>query len=87
MVINYYTTPLLIAYLSIYKSMPFTIKHVSNFYCMFGMLAAVLHPLYFVNRDYSTKVVSLINNSRRNRLHYVISNYILSMLIALFMLL
>ncbi|SUK92808.1 ABC transporter permease [Staphylococcus aureus] len=76
--------PLLIAYLSIYKSMPFTIKHVSNFYCMFGMLAAVLHPLYFVNRDYSTKVVSLINNSRRNRLHYVISNYILSMLIALF---
>ncbi|REH96246.1 ABC transporter permease [Staphylococcus felis] len=75
--------PLLIAYFSIYKNMPFTIKHVSNFYCMFGMLAAVLHPLYFVNRDYSTKVASLINNSRKNRLHYAMSNYILSVLIAL----
>jgi ABC-2 type transport system permease protein len=74
---------LLITYFSVYKNMPFTIKYVSNFYCMFGMLAAVLHPLYFVNRDYSTKVASLINNTKKNRIYYVISNYILSTLIAL----
>lgn len=75
--------PLLITYFSLYKNMPFTIKHVSNFYCMLGMLAAVLHPLYFVNRDYSTKVASLINNSKKNRIYYVISNFVLSMLVAL----
>lgn len=75
-------SPLLITYFSLYKNMPFTIKHVSNFYCMLGMLAAVLHPLYFINRDHSTKVVTLINNSKKNRTHYVISNYILSILIA-----
>lgn len=75
--------PILIAYFSLYKDMPFTIKHVSNFYCMFGMLVAVLHPLYFVNRDYSTEVASLINNSKKNRVYYVMSNYILSTLIAL----
>ncbi|WP_242524600.1 ABC transporter permease [Metabacillus sp. cB07] len=57
----------------------FSIKHVSNFYCMLGMLAAVLHPLYFVNRDYSSKTVSLINNSKLNRKNYVLANVVIAL--------
>ncbi|MGX1193451.1 ABC transporter permease [Metabacillus sp. SLBN-84] len=57
----------------------FNIKHVSNFYCMLGMLAAVLHPLYFVNRDYLSKTVSLINNSKQNRKNYVLANVVIAL--------
>ncbi|UQZ94883.1 ABC transporter permease [Bacillus safensis] len=62
---------------------PFNIKHVSNFYCMLGMLAAVLHPLYFVNRDYSSKTISLINNSKQNRTNYVLANVVIALLVSL----
>lgn len=55
---------LLMSYFILTGNTSFNIKHVSNFYCMLGMLAAVLHPLYFVNRDYSSKTISLINNSK-----------------------
>ncbi|AGX02554.1 MULTISPECIES: ABC transporter permease [Bacillaceae] len=57
---------------------PFNIKHVSNFYCMLGMLAAVLMPLYFINRDYSARTISLINNSVKNRRNYVFANGIIA---------
>ncbi|NPC91249.1 ABC transporter permease [Bacillus sp. WMMC1349] len=62
---------------------PFNIKHVSNFYCMLGMLAAVLHPLYFVNRDYSSKTITLINNSKQNRKNYVLANVVIALLVSL----
>lgn len=61
----------------------FYIKHVSNFYCMLGMLAAVLHPLYFINRDYSSKTISLINNSKQNRKKYVWGNITIASIISL----
>jgi ABC-2 type transport system permease protein len=50
---------------------------------MLGMLAAVLHPLYFINRDYSSKAISLINNSKQNRKNYVWGNIIIASLISL----
>lgn len=62
---------------------PFQIKHISNFYCMLGMLAAVLHPLYLVNRDYSSKTISLINNSKQNRKNYVTANVVIALLVSL----
>lgn len=65
------------------ENTPFYIKHVSNFYCMLGMFAAVLHPLYFVNRDYSSKTISLINNSKQNRKNYVLANVVIALLVSL----
>ncbi|AZB42220.1 ABC transporter permease [Bacillus sp. FJAT-42376] len=62
---------------------PFTIKHVSNFYCMLGMLAAVLMPLSFINRDYSAKTISLINNLVQNRRNYVLANGFIALSIGL----
>src|SRR5690348_16286451 len=70
-------------YILTVDSTSFYIKHVSNFYCMLGMLAAVLHPLYFINRDYSSKAISLINNSKQNRKNYVWGNIIIASLISL----
>ncbi|KPN14198.1 hypothetical protein AKG37_08995 [Bacillus australimaris] len=73
----------LVSYFIITANTPFTIKHVSNFYCMLGMLAAVLHPLYFVNRDYSSKTISLINNSKQNRTNYVLANVVIALIVSL----
>ncbi|MET4566209.1 ABC transporter permease [Bacillus subtilis] len=74
---------LLVSYFILTANTPFNIKHVSNFYCMLGMLAAVLHPLYFVNRDYSSKTISLINNSKQNRKNYVLANVVIALLVSL----
>jgi ABC-2 type transport system permease protein len=74
---------ILISYLILSGTTSFNIKHVSNFYCMLGMLAAVLHPLYFVNRDYSSKTISLINNSKQNRKNYVLSNVVIALFVSL----
>ncbi|MCY8463604.1 ABC transporter permease [Bacillus atrophaeus] len=74
---------LLVSYFILTANTPFNVKHVSNFYCMLGMLAAVLHPLYFVNRDYSSKTISLINNSKQNRKNYVLANVVIALLVSL----
>ena len=47
------------------------------------MLTAVLLPLYFINRDYSTKTISLINNSAQNRRNYVFANGIIALSVSL----
>lgn len=60
----------------------FEIKHVSNFYCAFGLLAAVLTTLFFVDRDFGSNTISLINSSKRNRIAYAASNFIVSFVIA-----
>lgn len=74
---------LIISYFILKGNTSFNIKHVSNFYCMLGMLAAVLHPLYFVNRDYSTKTITLINNSKQNRKNYVLANVVIALFVSL----
>jgi len=74
---------LLVSYFILNTDSSFNIKHVSNFYCMLGMLAAVLHPLYLVNRDYTSKTISLINNSKRNRKNYVLANVVIALLVSL----
>jgi ABC-2 type transport system permease protein len=73
---------ILISYLILSGTTSFSIKHVSNFYCMLGMLAAVLHPLYFVNRDYSSKTISLINNSKQNRKNYIVANVVIALIVS-----
>lgn len=73
----------IMAYFILNGSTPFQIKHISNFYCMLGMLAAVLHPIYLVNRDYSSKTISLINNSKQNRKNYVTANVVIALLVSL----
>jgi ABC-2 type transport system permease protein len=75
---------LIVTYYILTNTTPFNIKYVSNFYCMLGMLAAVLHPLYLVNRDYSSKTISLINNSKQNRKKYVLANVIVALFVSLF---
>lgn len=74
---------LMVTYYILTKTTPFNIRHVLNFYCMLGMLAAVLHPLYFVNRDYLSKTISLINNSKQNRKKYVVANIVIALLVSL----
>ncbi|ENH97650.1 hypothetical protein J416_04371 [Gracilibacillus halophilus YIM-C55.5] len=74
---------LIISYFILTGTTSFNIKHVSNFYCMLGMLAAVLHPLYLVNRDYSSKTASLINNSKQNRKNYVLANVVIALFVSL----
>lgn len=73
---------LLVSFFILNGNTPFNIKHVSNFYCMLGMLAAVLHPLYLVNRDYTSKTISLINNSKQNRKNYVLANVAIALLVS-----
>ncbi|WP_100332582.1 ABC transporter permease [Bacillus xiapuensis] len=79
---------IIVTYFILHNSTPFNIKYVSNFYCMLGMLAAVLLPLYFItlyfiNRDYSTKTISLINNSVQNRRNYCFANGIIALSVSL----
>ncbi len=61
----------------------FYIKHVSNFYCMLGLIAAVLTSVYMINRDFSSNVISLIFNSKKNRLLYTIANVITTLIISI----
>lgn len=75
---------ILVSYLILSDSVSFNIKHVSNFFCMLGMLAAVLHPLYLVNRDYASKTITLINNSQKNRVNYVVANVVIASFVSLF---
>lgn len=75
---------LLVSYLILSDAVSFNIKHVSNFFCMLGMLAAVLHPLYLVNRDYASKTITLINNSQKNRVNYVVANVVIASFVSLF---
>lgn len=74
---------LIMSYFILNETTPFYIKHVSNFYCMLGMFAAVLHPLYLVNRDYSSKTISLINNSKQNRKNYMLANVVIALFVSL----
>lgn len=74
----------LVSYLILSDAVSFNIKHVSNFFCMLGMLAAVLHPLYLVNRDYASKTITLINNSQKNRVNYVVANVVIASFVSLF---
>ncbi|PJK16162.1 ABC transporter permease [Chryseomicrobium excrementi] len=74
----------LVSYLILSDAVAFNIKHVSNFFCMLGMLAAVLHPLYLVNRDYASKTITLINNSQKNRVNYVVANVVIAFFVSLF---
>ncbi|RDW17700.1 ABC transporter permease [Oceanobacillus chungangensis] len=74
---------IIMTYYILNESTPFNIKHISSFYCMLGMLAAVLLPLFFINRDYSTKTISLINNSVQNRRNYVFANGIIALSVSL----
>lgn len=60
----------------------FYIKHVTNFYCMLGMLMAVLTSIYLISRDFSTGAITLISNSRYNRRSYVFANMIVAVLVA-----
>lgn len=75
---------ILVSYLILSDAVSFNIKHVSNFFCMLGMLAAVLHPLYLVNRDYASKTITLINNSQKNRVNYVVANVVIASFVSLF---
>lgn len=75
---------ILVSYLILSDAVSFNIKHVSNFFCMLGMLAAVLHPLYLVNRDYASKTITLINNSQKNRVNYVVANVVTASFVSLF---
>ncbi|MDG0819667.1 ABC transporter permease [Staphylococcus equorum] len=74
---------ILISYFIIEKSTPFTIKHISNFYCMLGMLCAVLASLSPLNKDYSSKTISLINNTSHNRNKYIISVTLVTIIISI----
>lgn len=74
----------LVSHLILSDAVSFNIKHVSNFFCMLGMLAAVLHPLYLVNRDYASKTITLINNSQKNRVNYVVANVVIASFVSLF---
>lgn len=52
------------------------IKHISNFYAMLGMLMAVIHANRVISRDFSHNTVSLFYNQQKNRMIYVLSNFL-----------
>ncbi|HGJ7604537.1 TPA: hypothetical protein ACJXPH_001108 [Streptococcus pneumoniae] len=53
------------------------IKHISNFYAMLGMLMAVIHAnRVIISRDFSHNTVSLFYNQQKNRMIYVLSNFL-----------
>lgn len=60
----------------------FYIKHVSNFYCMLGLLGAVVTTLHMVNRDFTTNAIFMINNTKKNRAKYVIANFFVAFIVA-----
>lgn len=73
----------IISYFILHNQSPFQIKHVSNFYCMLGLLFAVLQPVFLINRDFSNKTISLINNSPENRRRYFGANLLLALMISM----
>ena len=52
------------------------IKHISNFYAMLGMLMAVIHANRVISRDFSHNTISLFYNQQKNRMIYVLSNFL-----------
>jgi len=52
------------------------IKHISNFYAMLGMLMAVIHANRIISRDFSHNTISLFYNQQKNRMIYVLSNFL-----------
>ncbi len=52
------------------------IKHISNFYAMLGMLMAVIHANRVISREFSHNTVSLFYNQQKNRMIYVLSNFL-----------
>lgn len=73
----------IMCYIILNNSASFTIKHVSNFYCMLGITAMVLQSMYLINNDFSYNTISLIYNSKKNRLGYIIGNIIISILVGI----
>lgn len=61
---------------------PFYIKHVSNFYAMFGILMAVISANRVINRDFSQNTISLFFNQSSNRTNYIFSNSIYAFVVA-----
>lgn len=49
------------------------IKHISN---LLGMLMAVIHANRVISRDFSHNTVSLFYNQQKNRMIYVLSNFL-----------
>ncbi|VKD05347.1 putative glutamine transport system permease protein [Streptococcus pneumoniae] len=52
------------------------IKHISNFYAMLGMLMAVIHANRIISRDFSHNTINLFYNQQKNRMIYVLSNFL-----------
>lgn len=71
----------IMCYIILVNSAPFTIKHVSNFYCMLGITAMVLQSMYLINNDFSYNTISLIYNSKKSRVGYIIGNIIISIFV------
>ena len=59
---------ILMYYIINYGSHSFYIKHISNFFCIFGLYIGVLSPLYFINRDFSMDTITLVCNTKENRI-------------------
>lgn len=74
---------ILIYYIINYGSSSFYIKHISNFFCIFGLYASVLSPLYFINRDFSMGTITLVCNTKKNRIAYLNANILLAFFFSL----
>lgn len=71
----------IMCYIILVNSAPFTIKHISNFYCMLGITAMVLQSTCLINNEFYYKTISLIYNSKENRLGYIIGNILISIFV------
>lgn len=60
----------------------FYIKHISNFFCIFGLYIAILNSLHFINRDFTMGTIELVCNSKENRLGYLNANILLASLLS-----
>ncbi|MGT2887121.1 hypothetical protein N1496_09575 [Streptococcus didelphis] len=78
---------ILMYYIINYGSHSFYIKHISNFFCIFGLYIGVLSPLYFINRDFSMDTITLVCNTKENRIAYLNANVLLAFFLSLFILL
>ncbi|MEZ7542621.1 ABC transporter permease [Streptococcus salivarius] len=75
---------ILMYYIINYGSHSFYIKHISNFFCIFGLYIGVLSPLYFINRDFSMDTITLVCNTKENRIAYLNANVLLAFFLSLF---
>lgn len=75
---------ILMYYIINYGSNSFYIKHISNFFCIFGLYIGVLSPLYFINRDFSMDTITLVCNTKENRIAYLNANVLLAFFLSLF---